>query len=83
MAVTDVYPIEQKGDKGILNSFSLQMMFFLSDSFLDMLDVVVQNFAFIIIQMQDRIDIQFQTAVQLLENFLHGGSHFQDGLPDQ
>lgn len=83
MAVTDVYPIEQKGDKGILNSFSLQMMFFLPDSFLDMLDVVVQNFAFIIIQMQDRIDIQFQAAVQLLENFLHGGSHFQDGLPDQ
>lgn len=83
MAVTDVYPIEQKGDKGILNGFSLQMMFFLPDSFLDMLDVVVQNSAFIIIQMQDRIDIQFQTAVQLLENFLHGGSHFQDGLPDQ
>ena len=83
MAVTDVYPIEQKGDKGILNSFSLQMMFFLPDSFLDMLDVVVQNSAFIIIQMQDRIDIQFQTAVQLLENFLHGGSHFQYGLPDQ
>ena len=83
MAVTDVYPIEQKGDKDILNSFSLQMMFFLPDSFLDMLDVVVQNSAFIIIQMQDRIDIQFQTAVQLLENFLHGGIHFQDGLPDQ
>ena len=65
MAVTDVYPIEQKGDKGILNSFSLQMMFFLPDSFLDMLDVVVQNSAFIIIQMQDRIDIQFQTAVRV------------------